>query len=224
MNPDKTVIVSDLDGVLVDTYIELQWFVWDKYGEWIPAAALDRYVLCEPIHEHLENAIAGRRLPSLKEFTAEIGKACWDNPDYYRRARPNPAYWQALRNWPGDLYFLTARPKCVKAATIEWLTRYGFTDRLPRSVRHDDKEYVHLYFAKNKRAVLEVLHNRHSGCEIVMIDDRPETIKDLVDLRKTCKRLRPILVEYPWSRIEGLDVEPVSLDRIADSINKGRKK
>jgi hypothetical protein len=209
---EGALIISDLDGVLVDTYTALQWRLWDCYGTWVPLEAIEDYKIVNTVYSYLRHntPVAWRHTVPMKvsAFRKSIDRF-WSDPSFYASALPCVAYWRALLTSGQALRFATARPPRMSRVTDLWLGKYGFTT--PNSDAQG-RVYESIHFGKHKDALVKVLRNKYS--HIVVVDDCPEIIDSIADLE--LDNVTPILVACSWSnRYNRRGVKLMPLSEIA---------
>jgi len=189
---EKTCLVTDLDGCLVNTLEMIQIYIWDRYQRWVPGEDIKWFNVGEAIYEHLGD---------LYDSTDELNKSLWDGlwnvGLWYQNARPIYAYWQALLSWQQrasiPIHFLTARPDCLHATTMGWLRRWGFSPSSGCVVLEGGS----IEKIKHLQQWAETYDN------LVFVDDRISTI--LGAARAKIPGLKLVLFAQPWNLASSRD-------------------
>lgn len=120
------VLVSDMDGTLVNLMDEAINLIWDALHVPLTPEDCTYYDVTRSFLPKLRHKLDGKALDDC------LRKHVWDNPEVYRSARPYWSMHQAYQAWlaaKGDIVFVTGRPdtKGVIAATKGWLRDWGYT-------------------------------------------------------------------------------------------------
>ena len=190
---NKTCIVTDLDGCLVNIWESLQIYLWDRYKVWVHAVANRQFDADKGIFHLMKDHF---------ETTEDLGKALaevmWHSGIWYQNARPHYTYWQALLDWQATatepLRFLTARSECLRDSTMGWLHRWGFRTSAP---------FVILEGGTNNK--LKHLTHWSESHEIVFIDDKIQTVIEVA--RANLPNVKCVLCAQPWNDSDSPDWE-----------------
>lgn len=164
----NTLLVTDLDACLVNTWEMVQIFVWDYYGVWVPESACKEFQVSSGIFNYLVDH--GANVPHVAALERRLTDGLWTVPGWYHEARPHYLYWQALLCWQRAgrwIRFLTARPSNLEAVTHGWLRRWGF--EIGRG---------HLVIEEGSKNKIQHLKRWAKANEVTFIDDRLSTIKE----------------------------------------------
>jgi hypothetical protein len=224
-HPDKHIVVSDLDGCLVNIYQELQKHLWDLYSVWVPQEAITDYRVDGPIWRYLtENRPRTVFLPKetlkapSKPELEKVLNTFWAEPKGYVQAKPYHMYWQALLDWywaGGQIKFITARPKSVHEATVSWLLSWGLMmgpDVLERNVTFTEKGPHDS--GKERAQFIESLSG--SGKDVVFLDDRRETCEEVAST-PIGRSTTIILTKRPWNAFPN-HANPHRIRRLTDEM------
>lgn len=196
---EKTCLITDLDGCLVNTWEMLQIYLWDRYQRWVPLETNRQFNVGEGIYEHLEDLYK-----SPAELNAALWEGLWNVGVWYQDARPNYTYWQALLAWQdhalNPLHYLTARPDCLHSTTHGWLHRWGLHPEPHCAVLEGD-------------SITKLKHLQNWAqqyTEVVYIDDKISTILGAARAKITGVKL--VLFAQPWNAADSPDWKDMMLE------------
>jgi hypothetical protein len=199
------VILSDLDGVLADSTSEACETLWLWFNK-----------LMTP-DEVLEYNV-GKVFTRLHDFPYDpvdklLQEQCWEHAQFYDAVS---VYWSVWKTYLRllemediQLVFVTARADCgketyaIRHETRRWLDRHGF------------KECEVHYLAGQSR-IDWILQDR-GDAPVTYIDDKAETIKDLLAQRPPVSSVQPFLLNRPWNRPQFGVHDDCELQRISES-------
>lgn len=196
---EKTALITDLDGCLINTWEMLQIHVWDCYGVWVDLNENRQFNVGKGIFHLLKD-----RFESPEELNKALWAGLWNVGLWYQQARPNFAYWQALLKWrqhaKEPIRYLTARPKCLMDTTLGWLHRWGLRTTTPDVTLEGSSED-------------KLRHLKHWAAtkEVVYIDDKVGTVLDIARA-KIGTHVKLILFAQPWNAADSPDWEDFILE------------
>jgi hypothetical protein len=199
------IILSDLDGVLADSTAHACRVLWNQYG---------KLMTPDDVVEYDTGKVFARLYGLEYEGVNDtLQKLCWGNAMFYSFVSPYWGVWKTflkLLIMPDtQLIFVTARAiygaaiDALRETTRRWLDAYGFA-----------KCEVH-YFAGKPR-IDWILQDR-GDAEVFYIDDKAETIKDLLAQRLPVSLVQPFLLNRPWNRPRFGVYDDCEFNRISES-------
>jgi hypothetical protein len=211
-----TTIVTDLDGVLVDSVQCMLNWVLHRYGVAVPKATLQGYK-CEPyVHEFLQS-LDQRLYPmvpkdeTLDQFSALVLENCWRNAEFYMRCPPHYVIYTALHNWahhfqdPDSLIGLTSRPYNlgIHQATLRWCALW---DLKGMPIVHPQHKQPRSQKELNSKAafIANLLEHRS---KVLYLEDAPEFVLAVAEHNHAAiqgGRLNVVCVDRPWNNHTGL--------------------
>ena len=124
MDKKKFLVVSDLDDTLFNTVSEALQLVYEKTGTLIDFQDITSYDIAA-----IAAPIIGLPLSKTRQFFQEH---IWNNPETYRRSRPDYGVWYALKSLQKrndiEIKFLTSRPQHLAELTRSMVDDVGFPD------------------------------------------------------------------------------------------------
>lgn len=178
----RPLIISDLDGTLVNIYDDLLEMLWHNLGVALRPQDVTQYDVAAALYPHLKKQKAP--IASQDDFAAWLTRQCWDNPALYEVAKPywdlHVAYQHAMSAQSADIVFCTSRPESeeVEDATLKWLHAWGYDG-------HDC--YFAQSFSNGKASVID---------EILDGDKRPLWIVE--DDVEAAKEMEEVVLEAGW--------------------------
>lgn len=189
MSVENSVIISDLDGTIVNILEQLQLYVWKRWAVWFPEECITQFDVHEPIHSYIQthSSVVSPtfKFPqTVEEFKTKLVSRFWSNPGPYAQSMPYYDLWQALLYWNGPLVFLTARPENLRECTEWWLKQWGL-------------KRCQLVMSFNKVQATDTIITQYAGYDVNYIDDKAE---DCIDIKKYFKsKITCYTVLAPWN-------------------------
>jgi len=193
------IIVTDLDGVLVDIMTEILEQIWDALGVALTPEDCTEYDVAKAFGSKLQHKLDERTLQDCLKIHV------WDNPGVYRSARP---YWpvhQTYQSWlraGGNIAVLTSRPDMpsVVDATRAWLHAWGYDGV--------DFHLSRTYGGKEAalEQILEDLELRRAGSappsEIWVVEDDPAQAAGMAQVLADNPEVQGhvYMLERPWTK------------------------
>lgn len=187
----KPLIVSDLDGTLVNIMDEVLERIWIEFKIAVAPEDCHMYDVAESLFPRLSVVFTTEM--DLRRWLLE---ECWSNGSYYEVARP---YWglhqilQAVLNGSvASFAAMTSRPytPSVKGATLAWLRQWKY--------KSCECYFSQTYKAGKKGALEDILRGaKASDMPVWVIEDDPETAETLAT---SFPDLEVFMVDRPWTQ------------------------
>jgi len=207
LDPQTTLIVTDLDACLVNTWEMVQIFIWDYFNVWVPESECKQFKVSAAIFDYLKSQ--GAQVPHVAGLERRLVDGLWTVPHWYHEARPNYVYWQALLAWQAkckhSIRYLTARPQNLDAVTRGWIQRWGLGANRGTLVLEDR--------SADKIQHLKRWAKKHP---ILYIDDKLDTVREADKI----EGVEVVLFAHPWNQDSGSLIR-WSEDAIAREIREG---
>lgn len=195
--PGKTLIVSDIDGVIADTISDIIVYIWDRYKVRIEESDIVEYNVARAIYEkYCEHTCYDNE--SSKEFAIGLF-GFWKNPGCYVNAKPYPEMWKLYHNWRsvgGEMVFATSRARYHCEITANWLVRFGLVERGTIALHTDKIEAIDLLLNDPEVSFPED-HN-----SILYIEDDARKVAEASETFKDDPRVMTLCIARPWNDIE----------------------
>lgn len=196
MSNNLPVIVTDLDGVLVNLMDEVIIKIYEAFGIKLTPEDCVEYAVHNSFFPHLAQHF--HQVQALDQF---LIRNCWTNSAMLAQARPYWNMWHALHDFQdlgGTLICLTGRGPTgpIKTATLDWLLKWGFpnveclfTQESPGNQGMSEPEL--------KREDVNLIACNHPNSEIWFVEDQPATAAKLV--KTAIPNVVVYLVQRPWT-------------------------
>lgn len=181
------IVLSDLDGVLADSTAHACRVLWNKYKKVMTPAEVVQY--------DVGRVFANLHGLDYEEVNDFLQVACWGNPLFYSFVSP---YWEVWKTFlklqdvdDVQLIFVTARAiygadvDCIRTETRAWLDAHGLAA-------------CEVHYLAGKPRIDWVLQDR-GDVQVIYVDDKAETMKDLLARRPYISSIHPFLLNRPWN-------------------------
>ena len=182
------IILSDLDGVLADSTGEACRRLWLWFSKLMTPDDVCEWDLGR-VFTRLNDLPYGQ----IDKFLRE---QCWEHALFYHDVVPYWSVWKTylrlLKMEDTKLIFVTARATygeetdAIRRETQLWLNRYGFAEC--------DVQYL-----AGPSRIDWVLQDR-GDAQVTYIDDKAETVRELLAQRPPASLVQPFLLNRPWNR------------------------
>lgn len=195
---DLPIIVTDLDGVLVNLMDEVIAEIYKIFAVSLMPEDCTQYSVHDSFFPRL--AAHFRQVESLNQF---LVRNCWTNPALLARARPYWDMWCALHAFQdlgGKIIGLTGRAPVgpVRAATNDWLVQWGFP-KVECMFTRESPDNKGKPEPEAKRDDVELLTEEYEA-RVWVIEDQPATAVELHNA--ALDKVTVYMVERPWTKEE----------------------
>ena len=182
--PGKTLIVSDIDGVIADCTTPFIMFVWDRYGVRIEEKDITDFDVASATYPIYMEYTPRPKMP-YKNYEEEIIGACWRSPAFFLNLNPYHDMWKLYHNWRavgGRLVFATSRSERHVEITSGWLSRLALVNRGGIPVFDKDKaKSVETLFQAYKDMQVDTLDGTNNpsfpdDLNVLYFEDDPKNI------------------------------------------------
>lgn len=196
----KPLIISDLDGTLVNIMDELLEMIWHNFEVAVRPRDVTQYDVAASLQPLLQHRLSGQAA-----LAAWLKENAWGNRYIYEVAKPywniQAAYQHAMSTRSVDITFCTGRPETedVEEATLDWLNAWGYINC---------NCYFSSSFASGKAGVIdEILDGDKRPLWIVEDDVQAVTVME----EAVCKTDWPykiFIVDRPWTKSARVSMRP----------------
>ena len=182
-NTRKLHIITDLDGVVVNTIAEVIRYLYRTYGIISCPEDFTNWCIIECVQR-----LAEQQNKSTETQAAISGhfESVWTTPSLYRYARAHHTIWASCyraMEAGAIVRCLTHRPVEVEGVTQLWLQEHG----LPSATFDVKIDYLPTYCAE------------HADSTVVFLEDNRDIIDEIDALH--ILNLHTVLVARPWNKL-----------------------
>ena len=194
----KPLIISDLDGTLVNIMDEVLEMIWRHFNIAVRPEDVRQYDVAAALHPLLTNEHASQDV-----LAAWLVENAWTNRWLYEVAKPywdiHAAYQKAMS--VADIAFCTGRPGTddVEEATLEWLSAWGY----------DNCDcYFASSFAPGKAGVVDEILDSDKR-PLWIVEDDVEAARMMEEaIRETDWPYKVLIVDRPWTKDTRIEMRP----------------
>ena len=208
------IIVTDLDGVLVNVMDEVIVSIYQTFGVALqPEDCTDYFV-----HDSFFPRLSGhfRQVESLNQF---LICNCWTNPTLMARAQPYWTMWCALHAFQdlgGTIIGLTGRAPTgpIKSTTLDWLKHWGFS-KVECIFTRESPDNKGKPEPEAKCNDVELIVEANPDRKVWLVEDQPATAAEIHNYGMD--EVTVYMVERPWTK-EEFDRRSVPKRRVIQDI------